>query len=99
MHGQRCNARPPARPRLVVDRSLGQFYDQPVRSIGHAGHKNASDSSESRRLRDAWNGIRNPPGIQEACVRLLIAIPVFNERRYVESVLTEVKRYADEVLC
>ncbi|MCO6435790.1 MAG: glycosyltransferase family 2 protein [Phycisphaerae bacterium] len=30
--------------------------------------------------------------------RTLIAIPIFNEERYVESVLDEVRRYADEIL-
>src|SRR4051812_12950358 len=56
-------------------------------------------SQTARASRATWNGIHNPPGVKEACVRLLIAIPVFNERRYVESVLAEVKRYAHEVLC
>lgn len=32
-------------------------------------------------------------------MRLLIAIPVFNERKYVERVLSEVRRYAHDILC
>jgi len=32
-------------------------------------------------------------------VRLLIAIPVFNERQYVRRVLEQVKRYASDILC
>ena len=34
----------------------------------------------------------------ERCVRLLIAIPVFNERKYVEAVLDKVKRFHPDIL-
>jgi glycosyltransferase involved in cell wall biosynthesis len=35
---------------------------------------------------------------KERCVRLLIAIPVYNERKYVETVLAKVRRFHDEIL-
>jgi dolichol-phosphate mannosyltransferase len=35
---------------------------------------------------------------KECCVRLLIAIPVYNERKYVETVLAKVRRFHDEIL-
>jgi dolichol-phosphate mannosyltransferase len=35
---------------------------------------------------------------KECCVRLLIAIPVYNERKYVETVLGKVRRFHDEIL-
>src|SRR2546430_2536486 len=33
------------------------------------------------------------------CVRLLIAIPVFNERKHVQSVLDKVQCYCNDILC
>src|SRR5437667_10348048 len=32
-------------------------------------------------------------------LRLMIAIPVFNERKYVEKVLDKVRHYASDILC
>jgi glycosyltransferase involved in cell wall biosynthesis len=39
-----------------------------------------------------------PAKLKECCVRLLIAIPVYNERKYVDSVLNRVKAFHSDIL-
>src|SRR4051812_14405537 len=99
MRGQRCNAGLRRRRDWLLTGLWGSstinLSAASVTRVTRCERHRASLGEIARRVE------RNsqPAGYKEACVRLLIAIPVFNERRYVESVLTEVKRYADEVLC
>jgi glycosyltransferase involved in cell wall biosynthesis len=43
--------------------------------------------------------VRRGSAAKEVCVRLLIAIPVFNERQYVCRVLDKIRHYARDILC
>jgi glycosyltransferase involved in cell wall biosynthesis len=44
------------------------------------------------------NDARSPSPCEAVLMRVLLAIPVYNEERHVERVLDEVRRYADDIL-
>src|SRR6476619_7637155 len=78
-----CNGQPTWRP-AALDRRLTLSDSRSRINIGKSARSHEITGGATGEL---WQGV--------SCVRLLIAIPVYNERKYAPTVLDKVRRFHD----